>query len=228
MQLAVVAKVGTCPIALDVRLEQGGEYAPSSIVTRIRAPYVARDAFSFSVKRVKAKLSDGAVLHGMARLAGRHKVDPGIWFDHDIITANDTAQVRHCSRIPDCDLIQSQPHSTSRSHARLAAVKRAASLPCCATKRRASSRTWRASGPVRAVPGVLDGWARLGASPRTDPETRLPSKGLRTEAAVRVVSPRGSCASLSAGNMSWAVRPREPARRQGTHFPVVSQGGEHG
>ena len=112
LQLEVVAKVGTSPIALDVRVEYGGEYAPNSLVTRIRAPYVARDAFSFSVKRVRARLSDGAVLHGMARLAGRHKVEPGdLGFDRDfLITANDTAQVRALLADPRIrDLIQSQP-----------------------------------------------------------------------------------------------------------------------
>ena len=112
MQLAVVAKAGTSPIALDVRVEYGGEYAPNSLVTRIRAPYVARDAFLFSVKRVRARLSDGAELHGMARLAGRHKVEPGdLGFDRDfLITANDTAQVRALLADPRlCGLIQSQP-----------------------------------------------------------------------------------------------------------------------
>jgi hypothetical protein len=112
MQLAVVGKVGAFPIALDVRVEYGGEYAPNSLVTRIRAPYVARDAFSFSVKRVKAKLSDGAVLHGMAKLAGRHRVEAGdLGFERDfLITTNDTDSVRALladSRIR--DLIQAQP-----------------------------------------------------------------------------------------------------------------------
>jgi len=112
LQLAVVAKAGTSPIALDLRVEYGGEYAPNSLVTRIRAPYVARDAFSFSVKRVRARLSDGAVLHGMARLAGRHKVEPGdLGLDRDfLVTANDTAQVRALLADPRIrDLIQSQP-----------------------------------------------------------------------------------------------------------------------
>jgi hypothetical protein len=112
LQLAVVAKAGTSPIALDLRVEYGGEYAPNPLLTRIRAPYVARDAFSFSVKRVRARLSDGAVLHGMARLAGRHKVEPrDLGLERDfLITANDTSQVRALladSRI--CALLQAQP-----------------------------------------------------------------------------------------------------------------------
>ena len=112
LQLAVVANAGSSPIALDVRVEYGGEYAPNSLVTRIRAPYVARDSFAFSVKRVRARLSDGAVLHGMARLAGRHKVEPGdLGFDRDfLITANDTDKVRALLAAPRIrDLIQSQP-----------------------------------------------------------------------------------------------------------------------
>jgi len=112
LQLAVVAKVGTFAIALDLRVEYGGEYAPNSLVTRMRAPYVPRDTFLFSAKRVRARLSDGAVLHGMARLAGRHKVEPGdLGFDRDfLITTNDTAQVR--ALLADfglCGLIQAQP-----------------------------------------------------------------------------------------------------------------------
>ena len=112
MQLAVLAKVGTFPIALDLRVEYGGEYAPNSLVTRMRAPYVPRDTFLFSIKRVRAKLSDGAVLHGMARLAGRHKVEPGdLGFERDfLITANDTDKVRALladSRLG--ALIQAQP-----------------------------------------------------------------------------------------------------------------------
>jgi hypothetical protein len=112
LQLAVVAKLGTFPIALDLRVEYGGEYAPNTLVTRIRAPYVARDAFSFSIKRVRARLSDGAVLHGMARLAGRHKVEPGdLGLERDfLITAGDTDKVRALlagARIR--DLIQAQP-----------------------------------------------------------------------------------------------------------------------
>ena len=112
LQLAVVGKAGRSPIALDLKLEAGADTVPSWLVTRIRAPYVARDAFSFSVKRVRARLSDGAVLHGMARLAGRHKVEPGdLGFDRDfLITANDTAQVRALLADPRIrDLIQSQP-----------------------------------------------------------------------------------------------------------------------
>jgi hypothetical protein len=112
LQLAVVANVGTFPIALDVRVEYGGEYAPNSLVTRIRAPYVARDAFSFSVKRVRARLTDGAVLHGMARLAGRHKVEAGdLGFDRDfLVMANDIAKARALLAEPRIrDLIQSQP-----------------------------------------------------------------------------------------------------------------------
>jgi len=112
LQLAVVAKAGTSPIALDLRVEYGGEYAPNSLVTRIRAPYVARDAFSFSVKRIRARLSDGAVLRGIAKLAGRRKVDAeDLGFDRDfLITANDTDKVRALladSRVR--GLIQSQP-----------------------------------------------------------------------------------------------------------------------
>jgi hypothetical protein len=112
LQLAVIAKAGTSPIALDLKMEAGADTVPSWLVTRIRAPYVARDAFSFSVKRVRARLSDGAVLHGMARLAGRHKVEPGdLGFDRDfLITANDAAQVRALLADPKIrDLIQSQP-----------------------------------------------------------------------------------------------------------------------
>ena len=112
LQLAVVGKAGKSPLALDVRVEYGGEYAPNSLVTRIRAPYVATDTFSFSVKRVRARLSDGAVLHGMARLAGRHKLEPGdVGLERDfLITANDPGQVRALlsdSRL--CALIQAQP-----------------------------------------------------------------------------------------------------------------------
>ena len=128
LQLAVVGKAGTSPIALDVRVEYGGEYAPNSLVTRIRAPYVARDAFSFSVKRVRARLSDGAVLHGMARLAGRHKVEPGdLGFERDfLITANDTRRFGHCLRIQGfCGLIQSQPSiDILRPHAPAGACSR--------------------------------------------------------------------------------------------------------
>jgi hypothetical protein len=112
LQLAVVAKAGTSPIALDLKMEAGADTVPSWLVTRIRAPYVARDAFAFSVKRVRARLSDGAVLHGMARLAGRHKVEAGdLGFDRDfLITANDTDKVRALLADPRIrDLIQSQP-----------------------------------------------------------------------------------------------------------------------
>ncbi len=121
LQMAVVAKAGSSPLALDLRMEYGGEYAPNSLVTRIRVPYVARDAFSFSIKRVRAKLSDGAVLHGVARLAGRHKVDPQpLGFDRDfLITADDTDKVR--ALLADArtrDLMQSQP-SLDISAARL-------------------------------------------------------------------------------------------------------------
>ena len=112
LQLAVVGKAGASPIALDLKLEAGAETVPSSLVTRIRAPYVATDTFSFSIKRVRARLSDGAVLQGMARLAGRHKVEPGdLGLERDyLITANDTGQVRALladSRL--CGLIQAQP-----------------------------------------------------------------------------------------------------------------------
>ena len=112
MQLAVVAKVGTFPIALDLRVEYGGEYAPNSLVTRMRAPYVPRDTFLFSIKRLHARLSDGAVLRGMARLSGRHKVEAGdLGFDRDfLVTANDAAKVRALLADPRvCGLIQSQP-----------------------------------------------------------------------------------------------------------------------
>jgi len=112
MQLAVVAKVGTFPIALDLRVEYGGEYAPNSLVTRMRAPYVPRDTFLFSIKRLRARLSDGAVLRGMARLSGRHKVEAGdLGFDRDfLVTANDAAKVRALLADPRvCGLIQSQP-----------------------------------------------------------------------------------------------------------------------
>lgn len=112
LQLAVVGKAGPSPIALDLKLEAGAETVPSSLVTRIRAPYLARDKFSFSIRRLRARLTDGAVLHGMARLAGKHKVEPGdLGLDRDfLITANDTAQVRALladSRL--CALIQAQP-----------------------------------------------------------------------------------------------------------------------
>ena len=112
LQLAVMAKAGTSPIALDLRVEYGGEYAPNSLVTRIRAPYVARDAFSFSITRIRARLQDGAVLRGMAKLAGRHKVEAGdLGFDRDfLITANDTAQALALLAGPRIrSLIQSQP-----------------------------------------------------------------------------------------------------------------------
>ena len=112
MQLAVVAKVGTFPIALDLKLEAGADTVPSWFVTRIRAPYVARDAFSFSVQRVRARLSDGALLRGMAKLSGRHKVEAGdLGFDRDfLITANDTAKARALLADPRIrGLIQSQP-----------------------------------------------------------------------------------------------------------------------
>jgi hypothetical protein len=125
LQLAVIAKAGTSPIALDLKMEAGSDVTPSWLVTRIRAPYVARNAFSFSVKRVRARLSDGAVLHGMARLAGRHKVEPGdLGFDSDfLITANDADKVRALLADPRIrDLIQSQPSldiSTARPGWRL-------------------------------------------------------------------------------------------------------------
>jgi len=112
LQLAVVGKAGKSPIALDVRVEYGGEYAPNSLVTRIRAPYVARDTFSFSVKRIRARLTDGAVLHGMAKLAGKHKIEAAdVGFDRGfLITANDTAKARSLLAEPRlCGLIQSQP-----------------------------------------------------------------------------------------------------------------------
>jgi len=112
MQWAVVAKAGRSPIALDIKLEAGADTVPSWFVMRIRAPYVARDTFSFSIKRLRARLTDGALLRGMAKLAGRHMVEPGdLGFDRDfLITANDTAQVRALladSRL--CGLIQTQP-----------------------------------------------------------------------------------------------------------------------
>jgi hypothetical protein len=110
--LAVVAKAGTSPIALDLKMEAGADTVPSWLVTRIRAPYVARDTFAFSVKRLRARLSDGALLHGMARLSGRHKVEAGdLGFDRDLlITANDTDKVRVLLADPRIrDLIQSQP-----------------------------------------------------------------------------------------------------------------------
>ncbi|HJX62268.1 MAG TPA: hypothetical protein VJ578_06835 [Dehalococcoidia bacterium] len=112
LQLAVVAKAGTSPIALDLKMEAGSDVTPSWLVTRMRAPYVARDTFSFSVKRIRARLSDGAVLHGMARLAGRHKVEPGdLGFDSGfLITANDTDEIRALLADPRIrGLIQSQP-----------------------------------------------------------------------------------------------------------------------
>jgi hypothetical protein len=112
LQLAVVGKAGRSPIALDIKLEAGADTVPSWFVTRIRAPYVARDTFSFSIKRLRARLTDGALLRGMAKLTGRHTVEPGdLGFDRDfLITANDTAQVRALladSRL--CGLIQAQP-----------------------------------------------------------------------------------------------------------------------
>ena len=112
LQLAVIAKAGTSPIALDLKMEAGADTVPSWLVTRIRAPYVARDTFAFSVKRLRARLSDGALLHGMARLSGRHKVEAGdLGFDRDLlITANDTDKVRALLADPRIrDLIQSQP-----------------------------------------------------------------------------------------------------------------------
>lgn len=112
MQLAVVAKAGTSPIALDLKMEAGADTVPSWFVTRIRAPYVARDTFSFSIKRLQARLTDGALLRGMAKLSGKHKVEPGdLGFDNDfLITANDTAQVRALLADPNIrGLIQSQP-----------------------------------------------------------------------------------------------------------------------
>ncbi len=112
LQLAVVAKVGTSPIALDLKMEAGADTVPSWLVTRIRAPYVARDTFTFSVKRLRARLSDGALLHGMAKLSGRHKVEAGdLGFDRDfLITANDTDKVRALLADPKIrGLVQSQP-----------------------------------------------------------------------------------------------------------------------
>jgi hypothetical protein len=112
LQLAVIAKAGTSPIALDLKMEAGADTVPSWFMTRIRAPYVARDTFSFSIKRLRARLTDGALLRGMAKLTGRHTVEPGdLGFDRDfLITANDTAQVRALLADPGlCGLIQSQP-----------------------------------------------------------------------------------------------------------------------
>jgi len=112
LQLAVVGKAGRSPIALDLKFEAGADTVPSWFVTRIRAPYVARDTFSFSIKRLRARLTDGALLRGMAKLTGRHTVEPGdLGFDRDfLITANDTAQVRALLADPGlCGLIQSQP-----------------------------------------------------------------------------------------------------------------------
>ena len=112
MQLAVVAKVGSSPIALDLKLEAGADTVPSWLVTRISAPYVARDTFSFSVRRLQARLTDGALLRGMAKLSGRHKVEAGdLGFDRDfLITANDTDKVRALLADPRIrGLIQAQP-----------------------------------------------------------------------------------------------------------------------
>ena len=112
LQLAVVAKAGTSPIALDLKMEAGADTVPSWLVTRIRAPYVARDTFSFSIKRLRARLTDGALLRGMAKLTRRNTVEPGdLGFDRDfLITANDTAKVRALladSRVR--GLVQAQP-----------------------------------------------------------------------------------------------------------------------
>jgi hypothetical protein len=112
LQLAVVAKTGAFPIALDLKMEAGGDTVPSWFVTRIRAPYVARDAFSFSIKRLQARLTDGALLRGMAKLSGRHKIEAGdLGFDRDfLITTNDTDKARALLADPRIrDLIQSQP-----------------------------------------------------------------------------------------------------------------------
>jgi hypothetical protein len=112
LQLAVIAKAGPSPIALDLKMEAGADTVPSWLVTRIRAPYVARDTIAFSVKRLRARLSDGALLHGMAKLSGRHKVEAGdLGFYRDfLITANDTDKVRALLADPKIrDLIQSQP-----------------------------------------------------------------------------------------------------------------------
>ena len=112
LQLAVIAKAGTSPIALDLKLEAGADTVPSWFVTRIRAPYVARDTFSFSIRRLRARLTDGALLRGMAKLTGRHTVEPGdLGFDRDfLVTANDTAKVRALLADPKIrGLIQSQP-----------------------------------------------------------------------------------------------------------------------
>jgi len=112
MQLAVVAKAGGFPIALDLKMEAGADTVPSWFVTRIRAPYVARDTFSFSIKRLQARLTDGALLRGMAKLSGRHKVEAGdLSFDRDfLITANDTAKARALLADPRIrGLIQAQP-----------------------------------------------------------------------------------------------------------------------
>jgi hypothetical protein len=112
MQLAVVGKAGTSPIALDLKVEAGADTVPSWFVTRIRAPYVARDTFSFSIKRLRARLTDGALLRGMAKLTGRHAVEPGdLGLERDfLIATNDTDKVRALlagSRLS--GLIQSQP-----------------------------------------------------------------------------------------------------------------------
>jgi hypothetical protein len=112
LQLAVIAKVGTSPVALDLKMEAGADTVPSWLVTRIRAPYVASDTFSFSIKRLQARLTDGALLRGMAKLSGRHKIEAGdIGFDRDfLLTANDTDKVRALLADPRIrDLIQSQP-----------------------------------------------------------------------------------------------------------------------
>ena len=112
LQLAVVGKAGRSPIALDLKFEAGADTVPSWFMTRIRAPYVARDTFSFSIKRLRARLTDGALLRGMAKLTGRHTVEPGdLGFERDfLITADDTDKVRALLADPGlCGLIQSQP-----------------------------------------------------------------------------------------------------------------------
>jgi len=112
LQLAVVGRAGRSPMALDLKLEAGADTVPSWLVSRIRAPYVATDTFSFSIKRLRARLTDGALLGGMAKLTGRHTVEPGdLGFDRDFfVTANDRAQVRALLADPGlCGLVQSQP-----------------------------------------------------------------------------------------------------------------------
>jgi len=113
---AVVAKSGRFPITLDLEETAGGAgemgNIPGGPMTRIRAPYVRRDSFSFSIQRGIGRHLDTWSYRGAAKLAGRRKVELGDPdFDRDtLITASDRSKLLALLASPSIrHLIQSQP-----------------------------------------------------------------------------------------------------------------------